>query len=70
MQNLRSKGDPFHSPLTYCRQHLCMETDASLSILPTYLTISSKPFQLECHTKGHSYLRMAEWLQPVVKLGI
>ena len=40
------REDPFHFPLTYCRQRSNMETDASLSILRACLTISNKHFLL------------------------
>ena len=64
------REDPFHFPLTYCRQCSNMETDALLSILPTCLTISNKHFLLECHLKGHLHMRMEELLQPVDTFGI
>ena len=63
------REDPFHFPLTFCRQRSNMETDASLSILRACPTISNKPFLLECHMKGHLHLRMEELLQPVDTLG-
>ncbi|CAH3104968.1 unnamed protein product [Pocillopora meandrina] len=78
------REDPFHFPLTYCRECSNMETDASLSILPNWnnkncrplLKISSLPllelrhFLLECHLKGHLHLKMEELLQPVDTLDI
>ena len=60
----------FHSPLIYCRQRSNMETDASLSILRAYPTISNKHFLLKCHMKGHIHFRMGELRQPVDTLGI
>ena len=60
----------FHSPLIYCRQRSNMETDASLSILRAYPTISNKHFLLKCHMKGHIHFRMGELRQPVETLGI
>ena len=62
--------EPFHFPLIYCRQRSNMETDASLSILRAYLTISNKHFLLKCHMKGHIHFRMGELRQPVDTLGI
>ena len=62
--------DPFHSPLISCRQRSNMETDASLSILRAYPTISNKHFLLKCHMKGHIHFRMGELRQPVDTLGI
>ena len=47
------KEDPFHFPLTYCRQRSNMEIGASLIILRACPTTSSKPFLLECRMKGH-----------------
>ena len=38
------KDDPFHFPLTYCRQRSNMETDTSPNTLPTCSTISNKLF--------------------------
>ena len=64
------REDPFHSPLTFCRQRSNMETDASLSILRAYPTISNKHFLLKCHMKGHIHFRMGELRQPVDTLGI
>ena len=34
------------------------------------MTISSKHSQMECHMKGHFYLRMEELLQPAGTFGI
>ena len=62
--------EPFQSPLIYCRQRSNMETDASLSILRAYPTISNEHFLLKCHMKGHIHFRMGELRQPVDTLGI
>ena len=62
--------EPFQSPLIYCRQRSNMETDASLSILRAYPTISNEHFLLKCHMKGHIHFRMGELRQPVGTIGI
>ena len=64
------REDPFHSPLTFCRQRSNMEIGASLIILRACPTISSKPFLLECRMKGHLHLKMEELPQPVDTLGM
>ena len=64
------REDPFHSPLTFCRQRSNMEIGASLIILRACTTISNKPFLLECRMKGHLHLKMEELPQPVVTLGM
>ena len=55
------KEDPFHFPLTYCRQRSNMEIGASLIILRACPTTSSKPFLLECRMKGHGGVATASW---------
>ena len=46
------------------------EPGASQSTLKACMTISSKHSQMECHMKGHFYLRMEELLQPAGTFGI